>query len=277
MSAMLEQMDLGKKIASGTDAHANRRLPFSGAKNFRDLGGYKTVDGRTVRRGLLYRSDRLHKLTDEDLKFLSALSLERIIDFRAEQESQREPDRLPAGTEIHLVAIPISDSSTTIWIDSRDEMVKSLKNIDPARSMIATNVELATRFTPEMRQFMGELLNSNGRPLLFHCTAGKDRTGFAAAISLRMLGVPHETVVEDYLLTNQYFFSAYKWSLVLMQLLRGKRFVDNVKGFMMAHPSYLSAAFEAIDREHGSFENYARDGLGLAERDVEQLKMLYLE
>jgi protein-tyrosine phosphatase len=271
------QVNLGKTIAGGTNVQKNRRLPFSGAKNFRDLGGYKTADGKMIRWGVLYRSDGLHRLTDDDLEYLSTLSLDRIIDFRAEQESQREPDRLPVGTGIHPVAIPILDSSTKIWINSREETVENLKNVDPAQSMIKTYVELAARFTPEMRQFMGELLNSNGRPLLFHCTAGKDRTGFAAAITLRILGVPYETVMEDYLLTDQYFFSSYKWSLALMRLLKGKRFVEKVKGFMAAHPSYLSAAFETIDREHGSFENYVRDGLGLSEKDIEQFKMLYLE
>jgi protein-tyrosine phosphatase len=271
------QVNLEKKIAGGVNLHKDRRLPFSGAKNFRDLGGYKTADGKLIRWGALYRSDGLHNLTDDDLGYLSTLSLDRIIDFRAEQESQREPDRLPAGTGIYPVAIPILDSSTKIWIHSREETIENLKNVDPAQSMIKTYVELAARFIPEMRQFMSELLNSNGRPLLFHCTAGKDRTGFAAAITLRILGVPHVTVMEDYLLTNQYFFSSYKWSLVLMRLLKGKRFVEKVKGFMAAHPSYLLAAFETIDREHGSFENYVRDGLGLGDREVEHLKALYLE
>ena len=274
---MLEQTYSDKAVVNTANTNRTRLLPFSGAKNFRDLGGYRTTDGKTVRWGVLYRSDGLNKLTDADLKFFAALSLESVIDFRAEHEKQYRPDRLPADVNIRLVEIPIVDSSTKVWHDSRDDMVKNLKSLDPAKYMIETNVELATRFTPEFQQFMQEVLSVQGKPLLFHCAAGKDRTGFAAAILLRMLGVPQETVMQDYLLTNEYLIPGYKWSLFLVRLLRGKRFVDNVKGFMAAHPSYISAAFEAIDCEHGSFENYVRNGLGVSERDMERLKELYLE
>lgn len=259
------------------DGMRRRHIPFSGAKNFRDLGGYQAANERSVRWRMLYRSDDLHKLTNIDLQRLSVLYLNRVIDFRAVHETEREPDRLPAGVGIRQVEIPILDSSTRVWHDSREAMVKNLQSLDPAKYMVETNVELATRFMPEMRKFMGEVFSADGYPILFHCTAGKDRTGFAAAILLRMLGIPLETVMQDYLLTNEYFLTAYKWRLMLMQILRGKKFISGVKGFMSAHPQYLSAAFETIDREHGSFENYVRDGLRLTDKDVEHLRMLYLE
>jgi len=254
-----------------------RRLPFSGAKNFRDLGGYQTIDGRTIRWRILYRSDSLHKLTETDLKQLTSLSLDRIIDFRAEHELVQEPDRLPANTGIRVVPIPILDSSTEIWRDSREQFVKdNLRNVDPTKYMIQTNIELATRFTPQMQVFIHGLSAANGRPVLFHCAAGKDRTGFAAAILLRMLGVPQKVVMEDYLLSNQYYLSAYKWDLALLQLVKGKRFAAVVKGFLEVRSAYLATAFEAIDYRFGSFEKYVRDGLGLAQSDIDHLKRLYL-
>jgi protein-tyrosine phosphatase len=253
-----------------------RRLPFSGAKNFRDLGGYQTRDGRTIRWRILYRSDSLHKLTETDLKKLTALSLDRIIDFRAEHELMQEPDRLPTG--IRVIGIPILDSSTEIWRDSREQFVKdNLRNVDPTKYMIQTNMELATRFTPQMQIFMNELLSANGHPLLFHCAAGKDRTGFAGAILLRMLGVSQNVVMDDYLLSNQYYLAAYKWDLALLQSVKGKRFAAVVKGFMEVRSAYLATAFEAINYQYGSFEKYIRDGLGLAQKDIEHLKMLHLE
>jgi protein-tyrosine phosphatase len=274
---MLEEVYLEKLAAQGFNESKSRHLKFSGTKNFRDLGGYQTVDGRTVRWGRLFRSDSLHKLTNSDHKHLTMLRLDRIIDFRAEHEKEQEPDRLPADLDVRVVAIPILDSSTRLWHDSRDEFVKNLKSIDPIKYMLETNVELATRFTPEVRQFFRELLSADGRPVLFHCAAGKDRTGFTAALILRILGIPQETVLDDYLLTNQYILAGYRWSLVLLHLTKGKRFADSVKGFMAAHPMYLSAAFEAIDREHGSFENYIQHGLGLTETEIARLKTLYLE
>ncbi len=268
---LLEQTHLEKAVVRNLKAEKKRRLSFSAVKNFRDLGGYQTLDGRIVRWEVLYRSDCLHRLTNTDIRDLSTLGLHQIIDFRADYEKEKEPDRLPADMKNRLVEIPILDNS------SRAEFVKNLKNIDPVRYMIETNVELATRFTPEMRQFIDILLSSDGRPILFHCAAGKDRTGFAAAITLRMLGVPHDVVMEDYLLTNKYFLPAYKWKLSLLQLLRGRKLVETVTGMMVAHPSYLSAAFDTIDRDHGTFENYVQNGLGITNKDVKKLKSLYLE
>jgi protein-tyrosine phosphatase len=271
MLELLEQTYLEKAVVRKLEAEKKRRLSFSGAKNFRDLGGYQTQDSRTVRWGLLYRSDCLHRLTNRDIKGLSALGLYRIIDFRADYEKEKEPDRLPAEMKEHLVEIPILDKC------ARDEFVKNLKHVDSVRYMLETNVELATRFTPEIRQFMNVLLTAHGRPILFHCAAGKDRTGFAAAITLRMLGIPHDIVMEDYLLTNEYFLPAYQWHLFLLRLQKGNRYVETLKGMMVAHPSYLSAGFEAIDRHYGSFENYIYNDLGLQTKDVEYLKSLYLE
>lgn len=254
-----------------------RRLHFSGTTNFRELGGYQALDGKLVRWGALYRSGSLHKLTDADLKRLSDLDLAWIVDFRSSGEKEREPDRLPAHWAARLIEIPILDSSTRISQSSRNKIVKILKNIDPVHSLSTTNVELATRFTPEMRKFVEVLLSANGRPLLFHCTAGKDRTGFAAALILRILGVQQEVVMQDYLLTNQYFYAAHRRKLFLLRLLKGRKVAEVVSGLISANPAYLSAAFQTIDQNHGSFENYVHQALGLNTGAVDRLRTLYLE
>lgn len=274
---MIDQIKLVIKADDQPNEEEMRRLVFSGVKNFRDLGGYEAIDGKTVVWGKLYRSDQLHKLTDADLNYLEALALYCIIDFRAEHEKEDSRDRVPSNSDIRIIELPILDSSTLIWRDSRDQFIKgNLRNIDPVKLMIETNIELATRFTPQMRQFIHELSSANGRPVLFHCAAGKDRTGYAAAILLRILGVSLSVVMDDYLLSNQYYLSAYSWSLLMLRFMKGKRFSDTVKGFLEVRTAYLSAAFEAIDREFGSFERYVRNGLGLTEQDVEFLKNLYL-
>jgi protein-tyrosine phosphatase len=274
---MINQIEMDINVADRLSEENKRRLVFSGVKNFRDLGGYRALDGRTVVWGRLYRSDQLQKLTDADLKHMEALTLDRIIDFRADHEREDAPDRIPSNSDIQIIEIPILDSSTQIWRDSRDQFVKdNLRNIDPVKFMVETNVELATRFTPQMRQFIHELFSAKGRPVLFHCAAGKDRTGYAAAILLRILGVPLDVVMEDYLLSNQYYLAAHSRNLLMLRLMKGKRFSDTVKGFLEVRPAYLAAAFEAIDREFGSFERYTRSGLGLTEQDVEHLKNIYL-
>lgn len=252
-----------------------RHLKFKNLKNFRDLGGYRTTDGRSVRWGVLYRSGSLHKLTDADLTKLISLHLNTVISFRAEHETEREPDRLPEG--VRLVNLPMEDSSTKVWHEARDEMVRNMKTLDPAEFMIATNMELATKFTPGYRQFYRELLASDGKPVLFHCAAGKDRTGFAAATLLKILGVPSDVIMQDYLLTNTYLLNTYKWNLLLASVLKGRKFAEGIRGFMRADERYLSAAFSAIEKEYASFETYVRDGLGLTDADIEHLKRMYLE
>ena len=275
---MHDEIDLEWVFLQPALEQQKRHLIFSGAKNFRDLGGYQTLDGKTVRWEKLYRSDDLHKLTDADLKHLAALDLDRIIDFRAEHEKKAQPDRLPSNTNICIVQIPILDGTTKIWHEFRDEWMKdNLKNIDPAKFLIGTNIELATRFTPQLRQFIQELSSANGRAVLFHCASGKDRTGYAAAIILRILGVPQKVVMDDYLLSNEYYLSAYLWNFFVLRLMKGKRVSTVAKGFFEVQPAYLSAAFEAVDREFGSFEKYVSNGLGLTEQGIELLKNSYLE
>jgi protein-tyrosine phosphatase len=259
------------------EPNKNRLLYFSGAKNFRDLGGYQTADGRTVRWELLYRSDSLHKLNAADIKRLSALRLDRVIDLRSQMEARREPDRLPKEWSGRLVEIPILDSTTQATQESRREFLRNLKNIDPIQYMNQMNVELATKFTPQMKQFVGEVLSANGRPVLFHCAAGKDRTGFAAAVLLRALGVPQDVVLQDYQLTNQYLEKGYATALTLMRLVKGKTFSVTIGKFMQAHPEYLGAAFESINLEYGSFDGYLSQGLGLTKHDTERLNAVYLE
>jgi protein-tyrosine phosphatase len=274
---MLDEIELKMPGFPNLPPPRSRRLGFAGARNFRDLGGYETVDARTVRWQVLYRSGHLHKLTNIALKQLAGLRLAQIVDFRADHESEEEPDRLPQNADIPLLKIPILDSSTQTWRDFHDELLKdNLRTVDPEQLMVNTNVELATRFTPQMRQFIQGLFAIGGRPMLFHCAAGKDRTGFAAAILLRILGVPMKTVMEDYMLSNQYYLSSYTRRLFLLRLMKGERFMRTVRVFLEVRPSFLSAAFNAIDAAHGSFEMYVHNGLGLTRTDVEHLKHTYL-
>jgi len=277
IAGIIDEKTLDTPVVQAFTVFTNRRLHISSARNFRDLGGYPTVGGQAVRWGVLYRSDSLHKLTNSDLKHLSALGLYHIVDFRSQLEKEREPDRLPAGMLSRLVEIPILDSSTQTYQFYPDEFVKNLKRINTFRSMVETNVELATRFTPEIRKFIDVLLSSNGQPVLFHCAAGKDRTGFAAAVLLRLLGVPFDVVMEDYLLSNKYFFAAHRWSMSLLRIRKGKQFAEAVAAMLRVDPSYLAAAFRALTQYHGSFENYVRNGLKLGGSEVEYLKFSYLE
>ena len=256
----------------------SRRIALSGVRNFRDLGGYRTVDGHMIRRGLLYRSANLHNLNDKDIQKLDHLSLRKIIDFRAGIEKINEPDRLPTDHIIQVIEIPILDSSTNV-AKAVEQQIKDgmVDGINPAELLIETNMELAAKFAPQYRQFIHEVLEADGLPLLFHCAAGKDRTGFAAAILLRILGVPQETVIYDYLLSNQYYFKPLRHCLIMMVITKGWKATSVVAGFLEVKAAYLATAFETIDWQYGSFDKYVLRGLDLTKEQVEHLCTLYLE
>jgi len=152
-----------------------------------------------------------------------------------------------------------------------------LDGLDAAAMMIDANRRLATEFTPSYRRFIQEVLAADGAPVLFHCTAGKDRTGFAAAIVLRLLGVPEESIVADYLRSNAYSLAAHRRDLLLLRLMWGPAASALVRGLLGVDQAYLRAAFEAIDREYGSFEAYVRDGLGLGPAEIARLRAALLE
>ena len=170
------------------------------------------------------------------------------------------------------------DSSTDVAL-TLEERIKAGKvdGINPAELLIEANVQLATRFTPQYQQFIHEVLEANGQPILFHCTAGKDRTGFAAAILLRILGVPQETVMFDYLLSNKYYFKPLQRNLILIALTKGQKIASVVGGFLEVKAAYLEIAFHTIDQQYGSFDEYMRQGLDLTKEQIEHLRMLYLQ
>lgn len=257
-----------------------RRITFDGPGNLRDLGGYQAADGRTVRWGVLYRSDHLGGLSARDLRRLRHLELAALVDFRSAAEKAAAPNRLPPGHGIKLVELPLfdDDASDAMGAGLRARIERGdLAGIDGAALLIEANQRLATEFTPSYRQFVAELLAAGGAPVLFHCTAGKDRTGFAAAIVLRLLGVPEEVIVADYLRSNSYSLAARRRDLLLLRLLRGQELTALVRTLLGVEAAYLQAAFDAIDREHGSFAAYARDGLGLSEADLGRLRDTLLE
>ena len=257
-----------------------RRIPFDGPGNLRDLGGYRAADGRSVRWGALYRSDHLGRLSARDLRRLRRLELAVLVDFRRGVEKAEAPNRLPRGHGIRVVELPLfdDDASSAMGTGLRARIARGdLAGIDPAALLVEANQRLVTEFTPVYRRFVGELLAARGAPVLFHCTAGKDRTGFAAAIVLRLLGVPEEVIVADYMRSREYSLAARRRDLLLLRLLKGPATTALVRALLGVEAAYLQAAFEAIAREYGSFAAYARDGLGLGDAEIAQLRDALLE
>jgi protein-tyrosine phosphatase len=259
--------------------HVKRRhVPLEGAQNFRDVGGYQTEDGRRVRWGLFYRSDDLSALTDADLAQLHGLGLKLVCDFRSPEEKAEEPDRLPAERTPELVELPIFDESFSP-VEFREKITSgTLGDTDLRRMLVEGNRMFATRYAPQYAAMFERLTQPDQLPALVHCTAGKDRTGFAAAVLLRTLGVPLETVYEDFLLTNHYTAREIErtlWMIRLVSMFRTDP--EQVRPVLGVERAYLEAAFGAVDERYGSFDAYRRDALGLDDAETAAFRGLALE
>lgn len=248
---------------------AERRLPLEGQVNFRDLGGYLTGDGRRVRWGQLFRSGDLSHLSDADLAYLNHLELKLVCDLRVDFEVKRSPDRLPDG--VVRLGLPVrgGELPEKVLYDAVDN--GDLSDLD-SDFLLGSNRMFVSEFGQVYGEMVRKLSDGDRRPAVFHCTAGKDRAGFGAAIVLLMLGVPMETVFEDYLLTNTYRAA---WTEQTLARIR-QNIVDrhgvpaasvdlsSLEALFVAKRAYLSAALETIDRQYGSFDVFIRDGLDLS-------------
>jgi protein-tyrosine phosphatase len=269
----------GGDLYAGLPDHVKKRhLALEGAPNFRDLGGYETSDGRSVKWGQLYRSDNLASLTDADLAKVSALGIRLVCDFRAPAEKESEPDRLPAANPPAVAALAIGAESFMVK-DLRERIRRGdTEGLDLREMMIEGNRQFATTFAPQYAAMFERITKPENLPALVHCTAGKDRAGFAAAMILTVLGVPRETVMSDYLLTNVYTADATERRLLMIKvfsLFRADR--DQLRPLFGVEPAYLEAAFDSIESHYGDFDTYRRDALGLDDAEVEAFRALVLE
>ena len=255
-----------------------RKLPFTGAHNFRDLGGYKTEDGRALKWGKIYRSDDLHLLTDEDLKYLSRLNIKSVVDFRSDEERESEPDML--NPDMTQVLLPIKFQPEELDDETLKNLMKNLTfgTLDSSNLLRDFNIVIVKDFATEYKKFFRHVIENNAEPIVFHCTAGKDRAGFASAMILTVLGVPREKVIEDYLLTNTYVKDHVDSEMLEIELKTFFRAdTDNLRKINLVEERYIQAAFDTIDSEWGGMDNYISGALGLSEEDILKLKDFYLE
>ncbi len=245
-----------------------RRIPFEGAVNFRDLGGYAAGADRRTRWGRVYRADNLAGLTDADLARLESLGLRALIDFRLPMEREASPDRLPPGSSIRMMEAGFIPAGTLEML--AQVKAGTIRSPELERRVIAQYRLFCVDHTPEYRQTFAVALDPGSYPLLLHCTSGKDRTGFAAALLLLALGVARETVIEDYNLTNLY-------RRPVPHLFGPETPEEVVTILLAAQPKYLEAALDEIDRVYGSFDAYLTRELGVAEFDRRRLIDLLTE
>jgi protein-tyrosine phosphatase len=239
----------------------SKPLAIPTASNFRDLAA--NVSSVAIRPHLLFRSDHLGALDADDARQIKALGIRRVLDFRGIHERTTAACVLP-DVAVHSLAI----EPTIVQVLSRlIEAGELLTEADVERHMQDTYRGFVRRSSQRFAEFFRLLLASN-EPTVFHCTAGKDRTGFAAALVLHALGATRGDVMRDYLMTNQrYQPPAGGWRGLqpqVAQVLLGVR------------PQFLQAAFDAVEQDHGSLDAYLREALGLGEPQLARLRTLYL-
>ncbi|MCT4355153.1 tyrosine-protein phosphatase [Streptomyces sp. Je 1-79] len=256
-----------------------RHIPLQGAVNVRDLGGYRTYTGGRVRHGLVYRADALNKLTDADVSTLAGLRLGRAVDFRIPLEVQYDgADRLPAG--VVPVARPVTDNGLF------GQLLAAIGSRDPVRQEEMLGGGRAAAFmrevyrsfvtSPANRAQLGltlrELAGLGPTPSLYHCTSGKDRTGWTSYLLLTVLGVPETTAVGDYLASNT-FRAAYD-AKVREGLKQGglMQNPDLIIPLQEVRTEYLRTALAETEAAYGSLFRYLTDGLGLELRTLAKLQ-----
>ena len=257
---------------------ARRYVHLQGAHNFRDLGGYATEDGHHVRWGLFYRSDNLAKLSDADLAELHRLGIKLVCDFRSQEEKTADPDRLPAQDPPAVAELPIFDDSFSPAAFREKLTSGKLGDTDLRQLLIQGNRQFATKYAGQYKAMFERLTQSSQLPAVVHCTAGKDRTGFAAAVVLKTLGVPDETVYHDFLLTNVYTARQIQktlWIIRIVSLFRTDP--EQVRPVLGVEREYLEAAFDEIQKDYGSFDAYRRTALGLDDEKTAAFRQLALE
>jgi protein-tyrosine phosphatase len=260
-------------------------VDLEGQPNFRDLGGYETTDGRTVKWGQVYRSGELPRLSDDDAAHLETLEIETVVSFLTEKEIEaRGPDRLPDG--VTEVALPMEAGNlgelTAVVNEAR--RTGDFSQVSPE-----INPDIHRKLMVEGREYyaalLREIVDPGSRPLVFHCSHGVHRTGTAAAILLSALGVPWETIRADYLLSNTYRQEEINHRLAQLRDLNAENTgvapeeVDttNMDAFYILQATYVDAALEQAVEDYGSMEAYIRDGLGISDEEVEKLKSQLLD
>ncbi|UYQ91930.1 tyrosine-protein phosphatase [Chitinophaga horti] len=243
---------------------AKRAVKLQGAINFRDVGGYRTANGKTVKWGKVFRSADVSRLTDSDLQVMAARHINTIIDLRETKEAAKAPDRL----------LPYTDYTLSASSEEVGDFMAAMRNLERGDSLMTTFYSKIDHFETKYKAMFQKLLVlPDTSALMFHCTAGKDRTGVGTALFLNALGVPYATIEKDYLATDYYRAGANDQAIAMVKQMGIKEQV--MKDMMGVRPEYLQATFNAIRKQYGTMDVFYKQVLGLGSAELKQLKAKY--
>jgi protein-tyrosine phosphatase len=240
---------------------ADRSLHLASAPNFRDAGGYRTSDGAWVKMGVVYRSGEISKLSAADLAELHRLGIHTVYDLRTDAEIAAAPDQVPAGAtdtqENILGAASTAGFAPTTPAAATQEMIQAEVTMVDAQSAQTGYHNVLTG-----------IADRSDLAVVYHCTAGKDRTGWASAVLLTALGVPQATVEADYLASNTYNAASNAAELASLP----PAYQAIYQPLLAVEPAYLASGFATVQAQYGSFADYLAKGLGLDARTLRELR-----
>lgn len=255
---------------------AERILPLEGVANFRDIGGYVTDSGKRVRWGRVYRAGAFANPTDADIEHLNSIGLKLICDLRTPEEVEETPDVVPDGAIYKHTPVDTDDNVARRRRRALSIMLRPGKLTDVMREMyidvmIEKNADL-------IGAILRDIANPDNLPLVYHCAAGKDRTGIISALLLTLLGVPEATIIADYTLSNRYYdvFSTYAERNIRHFKVFGIS-ADDLYPLLIADATLLQQTLDHIREKYGSIHAYLTDVAGLDDAIIADLKANLLE
>jgi protein-tyrosine phosphatase len=248
---------------------AERRVALRGALNVRDLGGYPTSSGRRTSWGRLFRADALHALEPDDVESLTGLGLRVVYDLRRDSERDRSPN-VALGGDVRSVVLAMGGAAAESTELMDQVMAGEVTSIDEG-FMVDVYAELIGTHAADFGTLLAGLAEPGGLPALFHCTAGKDRTGLASAMVLSVLGVERATILDDYELSNRYRASVRVAQLRPVLAEAGVD-VERILPLLTAPRPVLEASLAALDAQHGGVEPYLLGPAGMRAEQLDDLR-----
>ncbi|WP_152657543.1 tyrosine-protein phosphatase [Oceanobacillus sp. CFH 90083] len=281
------------KFADKAYTIGERTLPVAGMNNFRDMGGYEAENGKTVKWGMLYRSDHIYNATDAGVAYLKGLNIHTIIDYRSDDEIRKYPNKIiDEKIKTHQLdpVAHAAELAAQFTSSKQDEDINLINKIVEQKEK-GTLVNQADVVLEQYRTFankenskqaFGEMLRLSADPdapaVLQHCRGGKDRTGFGAVLILGVLGVKKEDLVKDYMLTeknrqerNRVKMEGYK------KLTDDQDVLDHLYSFIDTRSEFIATSIDTITQKYGSIEKYVMEELGVSREMIDTMKDMYLE
>ncbi|MBC2263425.1 tyrosine-protein phosphatase [Listeria booriae] len=252
-----------------------RTIPLEGCFNFRDLGGYVNTAGKTVKWGKLYRSSLLTNITEKDKDTLEKLGVSWICDLRSTSEIAAKPT--PALAHIKNRHIPIGTAKNESTESQKIDIPDDHRVYEP---LMGESYRVFAQSKDGFREIFNDIIEKEEVPFLFHCTAGKDRTGVLGALLLKLLDVPENTILADYELTNQYADNILGEMQGLVNAFSNsekKIDLENFRPMAEARPAYLEIAFDEMQKEYGSVDAYLEKGIGITPSEKAKFQTMMLE